>query len=316
MRFPTAFSISFLLLAPALARADHGKGAIGGKTISPRTLHEGDASLEMGIRYQEAEPIPMDKFVQDALAGHDVHNVDWLLEYSVALSYGVTDHLTVSAGIPFSILHDFQAGGVDSGGKFTEEEANNIVGLGDASFTAKYSLLAVPVELAVIVGIKAPTGNTGEKTNTGDLLEPDHQPGSGSWDPLIGFALARQLDERLSVGASALWRITTEGKHRFRPGEIIQVATRAEYQFAGLGAYPRWYGSFEVVGAYFGRDKQGSDINRDTGGFLMEVGPGLKTRVDPHLSLGGSVYLPVYQHEFGAQHKEALELLIGMVYDF
>jgi hypothetical protein len=113
-----------------------------------------------------------------------------------------------------------------------------------------------------------------------------------------------------------MWRITTEGQHRFRPGEIIQVATRAEYQIAGMGAYPRWYGSFEVVGAYFGRDKRGSDINRDTGGFLTEVGPGLKMRIDQHVSFGGSVYVPVYQHVFGAQHKEALELLLGMVYDF
>jgi hypothetical protein len=308
--------VLLFLAASAAAFADHGKGAIGGKTISPRTLHEGDASLEMGIHYQEAEPIPTDKFVQDALEGHDVHNVDWLLEYSIALSYGVTDHLTISAGVPFSILHDFQSGGVDAGGNFTEVEANNIVGLGDASFTAKYSFLIEDVEAAVIVGIKAPTGTTNEKTNAGDLVEPDHQPGSGSWDPLLGLAVGHQVTERLYLGASATWRLTTEGQHQFRPGEILQVSTRAEVQLAGMGAFPRWYGSLELVGAYFGRDKQGSDVNRDTGGFVLEIGPGLKTRVDQHVSFGGSVYFPIEQHLFGAQHKEAYEVLVGMVYDF
>jgi hypothetical protein len=269
------------------------------------------------MRYQEAERIPTDKFVQDALDGHDVHNVSWLLEYSIALSYGVTDHLTLSAGVPYSVLHGFEAGGVDdTTGAFTLDEANNIVGLGDATFMAKYSLLSDIVEFAVLAGIKAPTGTTNEKTNAGDLVEPDHQPGSGSWDPLVGFALAKQLDERLLVGSSLMGRITTEGQHRFRPGMQIQGAARAEYQFAGLGTYPRWYGSFEVVGLYQGRDKEGSEINRDTGGFLLEVGPGLRTRVDPHVTFGGSVYVPVEQHLFGKQHRERIEYLVGMVYDF
>lgn len=313
----TSCVLLFILSAAGLALADHGKGAIGGKTISPRTLHEGDASLEMGMRYQEAERIPQDKFIQDAFEGHDVHNASWFLEYSISLSVGVTDRLTLSAGVPFSVLHGFQAGGVDeTTGLFVSEEANNIVGLGDAAFLAKYSLLSDPVEFALLAGVKAPTGTTNEETNGGDRVEPDHQPGSGSWDALVGFALARQLDERLQAGMSFMWRIPSEGQHRFRPGMLIQVSTRAEYQLTTLGTFPRVYGSFEIVGDYTGRDKTGSEINRDTGGFMMEVGPGLKARVDSHVTFGGAIYLPVVQHLFGAQHQERLEYLVGMVYDF
>jgi hypothetical protein len=316
MRSRFAFVISFLILAASVARADHGKGAIGGKTVSPRTLHENDASLEIGMRYQEAEAIPQDRFIEKALEGHDVHNVSWFLEYSMSVSYGVTDHLTLSAGVPYSVLHNFRSGADDGTGTFVEDRANEIAGVGDASFTAKYSLLADPVELAIIVGIKAPTGATDEKTNAGDLVEPDHQPGSGSWDPLVGFALGKSMNERLYVGGSATARITTEGQHRFRPGRFFQVSTRAEYQVSGLGSYPRVYGSFEIVGDYIGRDKHGSDINRDTGGFILEMGPGLKARIDPHVSFGGGIYFPVYQNLFGEQHHERFEFLMGIVYDF
>src|SRR5437867_4437082 len=82
------------------------------------------------------------------------------------------------------------------------------------------TLHADPVELALLAGIKLPTGSTGQLANSGSLLEPDHQPGSGSWDPLLGLAVARQF-ERLTVGSSVLYRITSEGRHDFRPGQQV-----------------------------------------------------------------------------------------------
>lgn len=171
------FSFSALFLSPAaLALADHGKGAVGGKTISPRTLHEEDFSLDMGFRYQKSETFSDQRLLEADANGHDLHSVEWLAEFSTSIAYGVTDHLTMSLSLPMEIVHGFRF--VDTG---VIDEANAITGLGDATPMGKYSLLADPVELAVITGIKIPTGSTNQLANSGSLLEPDHQPGTGSW---------------------------------------------------------------------------------------------------------------------------------------
>src|SRR5262249_59449272 len=107
-------------------------------------------------------------------------------------------------------------------------EANSVVGLGDMSFLGKYSLATDPVELAVLAGIKIPTGATDRQDNGGNRLEPDHQPGSGSWDPLLGVAALHQF-EQFTIGASILWRITTEGRYDFKPGQQVTIAAKGEY---------------------------------------------------------------------------------------
>src|SRR5579862_3202837 len=193
IRFPSVVILFWLLLSTA-ALADHGKGAVGGKTISPRTLHEEDASIETGFRYQRSETFSDDRLLNAAADGHDAHSVDWLAEFSVAGAYGVTDHLTLSLSLPFEVIHGFRFVENDGVNPPAVQEANSIVGMGDSTFLTKYSLNADPVELAVIAGVKVPTGNTGQKDNAGNLLEPDHQPGTGSWDPMIGVAAMHQFE--------------------------------------------------------------------------------------------------------------------------
>src|SRR5438552_1160042 len=278
----SAFAVLFPGLVVA-AFADHGKGAVGGKTISPRTLHEEDASLDMGFRYQKSETFPDDRLLDADSRGHDLHSVEWLAEFSTSVSYGVTDHLTLTASLPFEVLHGFKF--VDGG---AIDEANSITGVGDATLMGKYSLLADPVELAVLAGIKIPTGSTSQLANSGGILEPDHQPGTGSWDPIVGAAVARQF-ERLTLGSSVLYRITSTGRHDFTPGQQILFAVKGEYQLLGLGKFPRLYGSMELSELFAAKDKKGPSKNQDSGGSLVGLGSGLRLRADRHLTIGTAV---------------------------
>jgi hypothetical protein len=312
------YSLALFLVGtlPACAFADHGKGAVGGKTISPRTLHEEDASLDLGFRYQKSETFDDGRLLTGAAEGHDIHSVDWLAEFSAAVGYGVTDHLSLSASLPFEVIHGFRFVDTDpnTGNPFVNG-ANSIVGVGDATLMGKYSLLADPIELAFLGGIKIPTGNTGQRTNTGDLLEADHQPGTGSWDPLVGVAAGKQL-EQLWLGTSVLYRITTEGRHQFTPGQSVLYAMKAEYQLLGLGKFPRLYGSLELSEQFTAKDKKVGVKNQDTGGSLVGLGFGLRLRVDEHMTFGGMFTIPVYQALNGQQHRERYDLLLGTAYDF
>lgn len=317
MRISLGLSIALLFAAASAARADHGKGAVGGRTIPPRTLHQGDAGLEMGLKYQSSQPLSDDRIIDETMKDHDIHSTDWLLEFALGVSYGVTDQLTVSFSLPFSIVSGFR------GGELNEtpppdvliSEAGRISGLGDATLLFKYGLAVDPVELAVLAGVKLPTGRTNEETDDGELLEPDHQPGSGSWDALVGVAAGKQF-ERWMFSASVLARITTEGRHDFKPGDTLQVAFRAEYQITELGLFPRLYATLELASDFEAKDEVDGVKNGDTGGVILSIIPGVKLRVDAHATVALSVALPLYQGLYGEQHEERFEILFGIGYDF
>lgn len=314
LRLFSAFTLLLALASPT-AFADHGKGAVGGRTISPRTLHEEDASVETSFRYQRSETFSDDRLLTESANGHDIHSVDWLAEFSISGTYGVTDHLNVSLSLPFEVLHGFRFVEDDGVNPPAVEGANSIVGMGDATFLTKYSFNADPVELAVLAGVKIPTGSTGQLDNSGNLLEPDHQPGTGSWDPMIGVAAMHQF-ERVTFGGSMLYRYTTEGRHEFRPGQQLTVAMKGEVQVAGLGKFPRVYVSLELAEQWTAMDRDQNVRNHDTGGSSITLGPGVRVRVNDHVTFGATLAFPLYQGLYGEQHKERFEFLFGTGVDF
>ncbi len=309
------FSAVIVLGLGSAAYADHGKGSAAGKTLSPRTLSEEGFSLDTGFRYQRSESISDDRLITGATNGHDIHSVDWMAEFFVGISYGVTNHLTVSLSLPFEVIHGFRAGEDDGVNPPEVVEATSITGMGDSTLVGKYSLLNDPIELAVLAGIKIPTGNTGQHDNNLELLEPDHQPGSGSWDPLLGVAVGRQF-EQFWLGASVLYRITSRGRHDFTPGQQVTFAIKADYQILGLGKFPRLYGSLELSEQFTAKDKELSVKNQDTGGSIIGLGIGLRLRADEHMTIASTVTFPLYQGLYGEQHRERFELLFGTTYDF
>jgi len=302
-------------LAASASWADHGKGTVGGRTISPRTLHEEDSSIETGFRYQRSETFSDDRLLTEAANGHDIHSVDWLAEFSISGTYGITDHLNVSLSLPFEVLHGFRFVEDDGVNPPAVNGANSIVGMGDATLLGKYSFAASDIEMAVLAGVKIPTGSTSQLDNSGNPLEPDHQPGTGSWDPLLGVAAAHQF-ESFTLGGSVFYRLTTEGRHEFKPGQQLIVAMKGEYQVAGLGKFPRVYVSLELAEQFTAKDEDDGVKNQDTGGSLLTIGPGIRIRVNDHVTFAMTIALPLYQGLNGVQHKEKFDFMFGTGVDF
>jgi hypothetical protein len=310
-----SLSALVLGLAASAAWADHGKGTVGGHTINPRTLHAEDASADFGLRYQRSERFSDQTLLDGAANGHDVHSADWLAEFSASASVGVTDHFTISLSVPFEVLSGFRAGEDDPVNGPSVVEANSVVGLGDMSLLGKVSFVASEIEMAVLVGVKVPTGVTDREDNEGNPLEPDHQPGTGSWDPLLGFAAMEQF-ERFSIGGSLFYRYTTEGRREFRPGQQLTVALKGEYQVAGMGKFPRVYVSLELVEQVTAMDREDDVRNHDTGGSILTLGPGIRVRANDHVTFSSTLSFPIYQGLYGLQHKERFEFLFGTGVDF
>ena len=83
--------------------------------------------------------------------------------------------------------------------------------------------------VAVIGGLEAPTGSTGER-DAGLRLAPGMQPGSGAWNPFA--AVSATLDiARLRFDARAFYKRHGEGAQDLQPGDFVSLEVDAAYHF-------------------------------------------------------------------------------------
>src|SRR5205085_6937456 len=83
---------------------------------------------------------------------------------------------------------------------------------------------------ALLGGIKAPTGSTHRRSDEGERLETEHQPGTGSWDPLFGASAATAAGP-LRLTVSALYQLSTEGAQHTRLGDRLQGGVALSHHF-------------------------------------------------------------------------------------
>ena len=108
-------------------------------------------------------------------------------------------------------------GGVERG-----RTARQRAGIGDLNLLAKYRLTeGEGAGFALIGGIKLPTGSTHRRSPEGERLETEHQPGTGSWDPILG-ASASASWAAAQLTASALYQLSGKGAQRTRLGDRLQ----------------------------------------------------------------------------------------------
>ncbi len=76
------------------------------------------------------------------------------------------------------------------------------------------------VDASILFGVKAPTGNTHEKDNDGIRFESEFQPGTGSWDYIIGTAISLTSGP-VGYHANILYNKTTEGSQHTEIGDAL-----------------------------------------------------------------------------------------------
>jgi hypothetical protein len=202
--------------------------------LSPDTLMAGHASA--GFRLTYAWPDQRSDEELEALAGQHIHahNTDYNLNAALAVAYGITDRLTISAELPYVHRDDLREGEHShvSGQAINEVvQLGSVSGIGDFSIIAKYKLVdGGNTKLALIGGVKTPTGSTHKHSNEGERLETEHQPGSGSWDPLLGAAFGTEFGP-ISLTASAFYQFSGKGAQDTRLGDRAVGGVALSHRF-------------------------------------------------------------------------------------
>lgn len=328
--FHCGFLAAALISAPAFA--DHlgpsGVGSGGGLTVfGPDTLDGGHWAA--GLRVVYTRPEQRSDAELAALAGQHIHahNTDYNLNGSAGIAYGISHHLTISAELPYVRRDDLREGThTHSGGVAVNgvEQLGTVSGIGDLSVLAKYRLTdGERTGFAIIAGLKMPTGSTHKTSLEGERLETEHQPGSGSWDPVLGFSAATKFGP-MHLTASALYQISTKGAQDTRLGNRLQGGIAASHRFGPRPhehaefrnhhhgdeldehSEPRhgsWDAFVELAGEWEGRQKVDGAIEQASGGKWVYVAPGARYVAASGWSVGAALALPVWQ-EIRASHPD------------
>ena len=296
---------------PTVGFSEDSTGPI--QTISATPLPKGRWGASMSVEYQRLDAFSDEELRNFARANRTVDSTDYLVSPSVGVAYGLTESLTLLARLPYIKRDNIRESELEDGQAKAHEHGDS-AGLGDLAFLSKWRLFQEPVEVAPLLGFKAPTGETRDEDEACKKFEADHQAGSGSWDGLFGLAITRRSGS-WSLSGSFLYTLATEGAQETDLGDQVTLSVGGAYR---LNQHPshhhethRHLATDLILEAVWERHQSQVARGRkdpESGGTQLWIAPGLRLSLG-RVSWATSVGIPVAQDFNGAQHEPEVKLL-------
>jgi hypothetical protein len=316
LRGSVSFLTASLVALPAVA--NHGPGTSGGgsTTESGETLRAGAFSLTLRSDFTQYDSISRAEAEQHGAASGDFDAIDHTYVQTIALAYGVTDDFQVGASIGYYWGDDFIAAEANGLGGATSATADPS-GLTDTWLTGKYRVMhGANGHLALLGGVKLPTGDDDERLSDGEKLEASSQPGTGAVDWQAGVAYSRYLTSRVTFDASMLY--TLRGEHDdFTVGDRFDAGVAVAYRLTeDVKQFPNYSVSTELLGNWLGKDNDAGADNQSSGGTTTYLSVGFRARFDQHIALTVAPAVPLTQDLNGDQVEARGKLAVALGFSF
>ena len=329
-------ALATLALAPALAACDYcliSQGASPLDTISGRGLRISGRYTRLNRVYdgsrELANPGASETYYTTEVQGFWTPR-PWLTLIGV-LPFRVTEvdgHLEHQGGHQHHDEgeeheheheeHDHQAV-VDPAVRGVADQHGGDGGLGDISLLARarvfqHHTLASTTTVALLAGIKTPSGSTTGRADNGEYLDAHLQLGSGSTDGLFGASFSHARG-RWSVSANMLgaWKGQGEaGGHDYDYSNSINYDLTARFRVTPStlgGGAQQLFLSCGLAGEVRGHEDQAGSRILDSGGHVMFAQPGVQVNLGARWSLEFSAQVPIYHDLIGTQLGDDLKLL-------
>jgi Putative MetA-pathway of phenol degradation len=204
-------------------------------------------------------------------------------------------------------------------GPVVEDQHGGDEGLGDISLLFRFKAfeqhtLATTTTVALLGGVKVPSGTTDGHADNGDFLDAHAQLGTGSTDGLVGAAL-QHARGRWMLAANLLVAVKGEGEaggidYEYGNSANYDVNLRYRVQPAMVGAgAQQTFVSLGLVGEV--RDTEtlaGSELD-GTGGHVVFIQPGLQQQWSPRVIFEVSAQVPVHHSVRGIQLSDDLKII-------
>lgn len=297
------FRISLItaLAVTTTARADHGPGTSGSgfTTLTAETLKPGQFSSSFQFDWTEFDGL-----------GGDIEGVD-LLDRSFLSTLNVS----------YGVAENFQLGltyGYYAAEGNRELEGGDIVtfdpdGFTDLWLTGKYRFYQGPAgQLALIGGVKAPTGDSSLTNTEGEQVEPSATAGTGAWDGLAGLAYTVPLSAALILDTSALYTFRGE-RYDYRLGNRLDLGTSLAWRVCGdAKTFPQISLVAEATLRHIAKSEEEGAKDGNTGGTVLFVSPGVKVSFTEKIAGSIGIQLPVLQDLNGRQVETQFRLITGV----
>lgn len=291
-------------------------------TLSANTMQEGN--FYVGVNAERVQNKTLsDQTIIEALqnGSYHLHNIDSIDSYSLSLSYGITDKLTLSMQLPYVVRSNIRAGEAENG-SYAVHPHGNAQGIGDISTILQYKVYDKEMKIALLAGVKAPTGKT-DIADAGEVLEADLQPGSGSWDFFAGVALTKDF-ETFSLHSNIMYKKNTQGIQESELGDIFTYNAAFSYKLIehkhnqtlhrleekeDFGYSVSLFVELNGEKAY--KDTFGGEIANNTGHHVLFATAGTQVAMHNGYSFFMTFSKPVYQNFNGIQNDINYKASLG-----
>ena len=341
--------------SPAYAHHAGGVGnALGAGpivTISASTLDKDHSVAEVTLDYQSLSGLSTETLLSATAAmppgspeSNNVHDLRTIQAYAISYAYGVTNDFTVALRLPYVRRTGIREAMEDEAtGDLEVQNFGPADGIGDLTLFGQYRFFNQNhTELAVLFGLKTPTGRTNDLTAQGELFDAEFQPGSGSWDPLLGLAWTHH-EGKWSYDANVLYTLTTTGTQDTDLGDRFQFNFAISYLLSSLGSgvHPMFHGAeqhedsddghhhahdhestgpsldlvLELNGEWHAEQVTNGISDPNSGGNTIFISPGLRLSQD-NWSGFVSVGIPVMDDLNGIQSEPDWRIIAGATWLF
>lgn len=322
MRFIGLFLLCLLISGPAWASC----GAAGCPVDTGSWEERRAGEVTLGYEFEYADQNEHRIGTRDAafreIRGHHDEEFTVNRTHRLSASAAFTDRFSADLSVPLvsrshSHIHRHQGRDI--------LDSWDLQGIGDLRVLTRW-LFWRPENrrnpaLSAILGGEFPTGQHQEENEAGDIVELGIQPGSDSYDLILGLS-SRQLFQvpmlrggrgEMPFFTSVTGQLNGPGTDDYRLGDTLQLNAGISYPIARkLGL---------LVQANFllrdrdGKGRTGEEVQK-TGGEFLYFSPGLEFRPSEDWRLYGLVQIPVYQRVNLIQTVSEYNVLVGATWRF
>ncbi len=264
-------------------------------------MKQGRFALSLRTDLTEYEDISREEAEDQAIESGEFDAIERSLVETVTLEYGLTDDVELGLetgyylGTGFIDAEEDGLGGAESATADPE-------GFTDLWIRGKWRMMrGASGHLAVLGGLKLPTGTNDEKLSNGEELEPSSQPGTGAVDWQAGLAYSRYLTPRVTLDTSGIYSL--RGTHEdFTVGDRADLGVAFAYRLTeDVKAPNNWSVFGELLGVWIGKDEGDGETNENSGGTTVYLSGGFRDRLSDHAALSLAPAIPVVQTLNGEQ---------------
>ncbi|MDD9899030.1 MAG: hypothetical protein OXU45_08555 [Candidatus Melainabacteria bacterium] len=271
-------------------------------TIPAYTLPKGKLALGASLQYNNFNQFSSARRASLNASRIHAHSFDSAMTNTLSAAYGITDDLDLILSYPYRYKYNLQTtfAGV------TIDEGDSI-GFGDLTLLTKYRLFQSKTQISLLGGIKFPTGQTNERNEFGLRLGTDDQPGTGSWDPLMGFAISRPY-KAFSFDGNLLYRLSNQGSGDVIAGDIASYNLAASYKFDHCTDFTL---VLEMNGIWQEKTEFAGIKDDNHGGNVIYLNPGFRVNLGK-IAWNMSVGFPIINDLNGFQPEAGIQLYTGL----